>query len=184
LPAEHDLLETDLVARARLCCIRAHEGQKRDGGDDYATHPHAVARTLREGGVTDAATLAAAYLHDVLEDTPTSEADLTAEFGAEIAGLVVELTNRVPAALPFERKHAALIEHARRMSPRAKLIKLADRLHNLGEMTIWPAWKRERYARAALELLDALSPLPDANLGEQVRHAALRHLPPRAAEHD
>ncbi len=170
--------ETDFVARARRLCVAAHAGQKRDNGADYATHPHAVALVLRDAGVTDETTLAAAYLHDVLEDTDVTEAALTAEFGPAVAAIVVELTNRGPAGRSFEEKQAALLDHARRMSPAAKLVKLADRLHNLSEMSVWPEFKRQRYARAAMELLDALAPLPDAALAQRVRQAATQHLPP------
>ena len=117
-------LNDDIVARAQRRCIAAHAGQARDNGADYATHPHAVACALRERGVTDHVILAAADLHDVLEDTSTTKEALTAEFGPEIVGLVVELTNDVPPGCPFAEKHAALLEHAKRMSSRAKFVKL------------------------------------------------------------
>ena len=65
-----------------------------------------------------------------------------------------------------------LLEHARSMSPEAKLIKLADRLDNLRDMGCWPAWKQERYRWASEELLEALSPVPDEALAEAVRRAA------------
>ena len=75
-----------------------------------------------------------------------------------------------------QRKVAALLEHARRMSPDAKLVKLADRLHNLSEMHVWPGWKQERYANAAMELLEALHPAPDETLAEDVRQMAKKVL--------
>ena len=168
--------KSDLASRAQRFCVAAHADQKRDNGADYATHPHAVAEILRECGVTDEITLAAAYLHDVIEDTTVGEAELRAEFGDDVCGLVVELTCRPPPGSPFEVKQALLVEHCRHMSPRARYVKLADRLHNLTEMVSWPAWKQQRYARAALELLEALRPWPDAGLAERVRQTAERAL--------
>ena len=169
-------MESEIVRRARARCAAAHAGQKRDGGADYATHPQAVADILCERGVDDPATLAAAYLHDVLEDTETTESELTAEFGAEIVGLVRELTNVGPPKRPFEEKQAALLDHARHMSPPAKRVKLADRLHNLREMASWPDWKQRRYAKASLELIEALRPWPDEDQAEIVRDTAARCL--------
>ena len=172
-----DPLDDPVVQRARVLSESAHAGQKRDSGEPYATHPAAVARLLGDHGVADPPVLAAAYLHDVLEDTEVPESALRAEFGDEIVGLVTELTNIGPPGRSFEQKQAALLEHARRMSPRAKLIKLADRLHNLSEMGVWPDWKQQRYARATLELLDALDPSPDETLAADVRGAAMKQLP-------
>lgn len=106
------------------------------------------------------------------------KAALLAAFGPEITGLVEELTNRGPAGRSFDEKQAALLEHARRMSRRAKLVKLADRWHNLHEMTAWPTWKQQRYARATLDLLETLRPWPDDRLAEEVRQTALRCLIP------
>ncbi|MCH7871971.1 MAG: hypothetical protein IID33_09760 [Planctomycetes bacterium] len=83
-----------------------------------------------------------------------------------------ELTNIGPPGRSFADKQAALLEHARRMSPPAKLVKLADRLHNLTEMVAWPDWKQKRYAAAAMELVDALRPWPNEQLAEAVRRAA------------
>ena len=162
----------DVVRRARAVCETAHAGQKRDSGANYATHPHAVAGILRDHGIEDSALLGAAYLHDVLEDTAVGEDELLEQFGGAIVGLVKELTNIGPPGRSFADKQAALLEHARRLSPRAKLVKLADRLHNLTEMLAWPDWKQKRYAAAALELVDALRPWPNDGLAEAVRRSA------------
>jgi (p)ppGpp synthase/HD superfamily hydrolase len=166
----------DLVLRAVQRCNVAHAGQTRDDGADYSTHPHAVAELLRARGVSDPATLAAAYLHDVIEDTEVGEAALREEFGDEVVGLVIELTCKTPKGTPFEQRQALLVEHCRRMSPRARHVKLADRLHNLREMGTWPLHKQQRYARAALELLEALQPWPDEALAREVRVMAERTL--------
>jgi guanosine-3',5'-bis(diphosphate) 3'-pyrophosphohydrolase len=176
------IIDEAVVERARALCVTAHAGQKRDNGTDYALHPAAVAELLRMRGLGDTATLAAAYLHDVLEDTDIGPATLQDAFGPEITGLVEELTNRGPARRTFAEKQAALLSHARRMSPRAKLVKLADRWHNLHEMTVWPTWKQQRYARATLELLDALRPWPDDRSADELRQAAMRLLVPDRQE--
>lgn len=161
-----------IVLKAKKRSEAAHEGQTRDDGRPYATHPAEVVRILVDRGHMKPEVLAAAYLHDVLEDTDVPRDDLVAEFGEEIVGIVDEVTNVGRPGRPFEEKQAALLEHARRMSPRAKLVKLADRLHNLGDMRDWPAWKQHRYARATFELLEALQPIPDPGLAEDVRSLA------------
>lgn len=161
-----------IAVRAKEVCELAHAGQTRDGGSDYATHPHAVAELLREHGIDDESVLATAYLHDVLEDTSFGEDKLREEFGDDIVTLVAELTNVGPPGRSFAQKQTALLDHARRMSPRAKLVKLADRWHNLTEMTAWPDWKQKHYAEAALELLEALRPWPNEALAERVREVA------------
>lgn len=165
-----------IVRKAREFCLKAHAGQKRDDGSDYAIHPIAVAAILQGQGCQDPSVLAAALLHDTLEDTTTTKAEIDAAFGEEVAGLVMELTNPLPQDRPFAEKHAALLEHARAMSPKARLVKLADRLHNLRDMGTWPIWKQERYARAALMLLEALKPWPDEQLANLVRVEAVAAL--------
>lgn len=167
----------NLIAQAQTVCRTAHAGQQRDDGTPYATHPEAVVEKLRSNGVTDQATLAAAYLHDVLEDTEYSVEQMQTEFGREVVELVQQLTNTTPRGAPFEQKQAALLEHARKMSPKARLIKLADRWHNLTQMTVWPAHKQQRYARAALELVEALRPCPNEALAQEVGRLAEAYLP-------
>ena len=168
--------DAPVVRLARARSESAHADQKRDNGQPYATHPAAVARLLVERGVADPTVLAAAYLHDVLEDTDADESTLRTEFGNELVELVKELTNIGPTNRKFAEKQAALLEHACEMSPQAKLIKLADRLHNLTEMKIWPEWKQKRYANASLELLEALRPWPDETLADDVHEVAVGYL--------
>lgn len=165
----------NLIAHAQTVCRAAHAGQERDGGTPYATHPEAVVEKLKSVGVTDEATLAAAYLHDVLEDTDYSAEKMQTEFGSDVVELVQQLTNTTPHGAPFEQKQAALLEHARKMSTKARLIKLADRWHNLTQMTVWPADKQQRYARAALELVVALKPWPNESLAKEVCALARRY---------
>ncbi len=107
---------------------RAHAGHYRKGGNaPYILHPAAVATLLREIGVEDAATLRAALLHDVVENSGRTVADITEEFGETIADLVGELTR------PKETRDSrdAFRRYLDGLSPRARLIKLADRIDNV-----------------------------------------------------
>lgn len=162
-----------LLDRAQAFCVAAHRGQRRANGAAYHTHPFAVAALLVEHGMTDAEVLAAAYLHDVLEDTDTPRETIVREFGPRVASLVVEMTIDAASRRSFKAKQDALLAKARTMSADAKWIKLADRLHNLADkLPDWPADKRRRYVRASLSLLDALAPWPSASLAEEIRRLA------------
>jgi len=161
-------LDQPEVAKARAVCELAHDGQQRDDGTPYATHPHAVANILLDYGYTNARLLAAAYLHDVLEDTDVSRQELVREFGIDVVRIVDQLTNVGPRGRSFEEKHAQLQQHARQMTGEAKLIKLADRLSNLRDMHVWPEHKRNRYAVATRSLLLALQPVPCRELANEV----------------
>ncbi|HKQ50440.1 MAG TPA: HD domain-containing protein [Phycisphaerae bacterium] len=153
--------EDKIVRQAWAFCVNAHREQKRDDGRPYHTHPEAVVKLLQGNGICDPNVLAAAYLHDVLEDTDISRETLHREFGQIVTGLVDELTNKHPSKTPFHQKHAALLSKAPCMSDSAKVIKLADRLHNLTEMgSAWPFEKQNRYLNATVELLEALRPIP------------------------
>lgn len=158
-----------VLEKAKDWCVRAHEGQTRDDGRPYSTHPMAVADILQEQGITDVATLAAAYLHDVVEDTSVTAEQIREAFGEEIASLVEELTNPNFPGRTFEEKHRTLAEHARKMTDKAKAIKLADRLHNLTEMQEWSMERQQRYARATVDLLQALEPWPLPELGNRIQ---------------
>lgn len=162
-----------LLERARAVCISAHTGQSRSGGEPYHTHPFAVAALLIEHGVSDAEILAAAYLHDVLEDSDTPRESIVEGFGERVASLVDEMTIDAASHRSFEAKQKTLLAKARVMSEGAKWIKLADRLHNLRDkLPGWSTDKRKRYARASLRLLDALAPWPSASLADEIRRLA------------
>lgn len=163
------LEETDLERRAHEMCRHAHAGQMRAEGIPYHTHPEAVVAILRKFGVRDPQTLAAGYLHDVLEDTDVSRETLCREFGTTVVELVDELTNKDYPGRTFEQKHRALAEHARKMSDPAKMIKMADRYHNLDTMKVWDEAKRTAYARVTVDLLAALEPYPLPTLAEKIR---------------
>lgn len=165
-------MDHELVERARAYCIRAHEGQTRRSGAPYSTHPIAVAEILAREGVDDPEILAAACLHDVLEDCPVDRETLAREFGERVARLVEELTNLGPPGRTFEEKHRALAEEARRMSPDAKWIKLADRWHNLSDLAGASPQRRRDMGRVTLDLLQAIEPWPTEALPERIRALA------------
>ncbi len=124
-----------------------HRDQRRKGPDrsPYINHPIEVASVLAMvGGVHDAVTLAAAALHDTIEDTMTTAEELEARFGREVRHLVEELTD--DKRLPKEERKRLQIEHAAGASHRAKLIKLADKICNVRDVTHQPpaGWSDER----------------------------------------
>jgi guanosine-3',5'-bis(diphosphate) 3'-pyrophosphohydrolase len=138
-----------LVLRAAVFAAEKHRGQVRKGADatPYIHHPIAVAQTLaEEGEVTDPELIAAALLHDTIEDTLTVHDDLVEAFGDRVANLVAELTDdkRLPKA---ERKRQQ-VEHAPHLSDGAKQVKLADKLCNVREIIASPptTWSSERRA--------------------------------------
>jgi guanosine-3',5'-bis(diphosphate) 3'-pyrophosphohydrolase len=129
-----------LVHRALRRAVKAHKKQDRDGEAPlpYATHPVDVLNLLRyDGGVVDEEVLAAALLHDTIEETELKADDLREEFGDRIADLVLEVTREEPdrSGLSEEEVYQVrtqtLLEEIDRMSDEAKLIKLADRASNL-----------------------------------------------------
>ena len=165
---------SELIDQARAFCAEAHDGQTRDDGRPYAIHPETVANLLRQAGIEAPEILAAAYLHDVIEDAGVRRDALAERFGETVTRLVEELTNIPPAGASFQEKHAALAEKARRMSDAAKLVKLADRLHNLSEMgAAWPAHRQQRYRGATVDLLAALEPIPPAGATLKARIEAM-----------
>ncbi len=150
-------LEPDQVAevyRAYLFGAEAHEGQRRLSGEPYIYHPLAVARILAEMRM-DHKSLAAAILHDVIEDTATAKETLAAEFGEEVADLVDGVSKLTH--IEFETKAEAQAENFRKMmlamvrDIRVILIKLADRLHNMRTLGVMRPDKRRRIARETLE---------------------------------
>ncbi len=126
--------DSELLKRAYLKAEQIHMGQKRKSGEDYVTHPMAVAVILADLGM-DESTLVAGLLHDAVEDTPYKLEDLQKEFGEEVALLVDGVTKL--GSLVFESKEERQAENLRKMflamskDIRVLIIKLSDRLHNL-----------------------------------------------------
>ena len=129
--ANHPKVDVSLLERAYLVAEKAHEGQVRKSGDPYITHPVAVATILAELGLTPP-TLAAALLHDTVEDTEYTLDALRRDFGDEIAAMVDGVTKLDKVSFG----EAAQAETVRKMvvamarDIRVLVIKLADRLHN------------------------------------------------------
>ncbi|HXS99298.1 MAG TPA: RelA/SpoT family protein [Elusimicrobiota bacterium] len=138
---------------------KAHANQSRASGDHYLTHCVAVADSLIEWRM-DLPTVCAGLLHDTIEDTPTTEAQLRAEFGEEIAMLVMGVTKL--DALKFESRDEAQAENWRKMllataqDIRVIIVKLADRLHNMKTLNFL---KREKQERIAAETMALYAPL-------------------------
>ena len=143
------------VVRAYHFAEQAHEGQYRRTGDPYITHPLAVANILTDMHM-DHASLMAAMLHDVIEDTGISKEQLAGEFSEEVAELVDGVSKI--AQIKFESKAEQQAENLRKMmlamtrDIRVILIKLADRLHNMRTLHVMRAEKRRRIATETLEL--------------------------------
>jgi RelA/SpoT family (p)ppGpp synthetase len=147
--------QIDEVRRAYAFGARAHEGQRRMSGEPYISHPVAVAGILADMRM-DAATIVAAMLHDVIEDTPTAKAEIATEFGAEVAQLVDGVSKLTQ--IRFQSRAEAQAENFRKMllamveDIRVILMKLADRLHNMRTLGVMPPDKRRRIARETLEI--------------------------------
>ncbi len=147
------------VEHAYDVAFRAHDGQTRKSGEPYITHPIAVACVLAEWHL-DVETVQAGLMHDVLEDTGVTKAEMAEDFGIEVANLVDGVSKL--DKLSFSSAQAAQAESFQKMfiamarDVRVILIKLADRLHNLRTLGIMRAEKR---ARIAKETLDIFVPL-------------------------
>lgn len=143
------------VHRAFIFGAKAHKDQRRQSGELYITHPLAVAKIMAEMRF-DYHTVAAAILHDVVEDTGVSKEALTKEFGEEIAELVDGVTKLTQ--IRFENKAVAEAENFRKMllammrDLRVMLIKLADRMHNMRTLEHMQPEKRRRTARETLDI--------------------------------
>jgi len=147
--------EIDLVRKAYLFGEEAHRGQFRKSGEPYITHPLAVAGAIAEWKI-DVEGVVAALLHDVMEDTAVSKAEIVERFGKPVADLVDGLSKL--DKIEFQSQEDAQAENFRKMlmamarDLRVVLIKLADRHHNLQTMAAVRADKRRRIARETLEI--------------------------------
>ncbi|MCP5025134.1 MAG: bifunctional (p)ppGpp synthetase/guanosine-3',5'-bis(diphosphate) 3'-pyrophosphohydrolase [Actinomycetia bacterium] len=163
------------ITRAYQMAAEAHEGQRRKSGEAYIHHPVAVARVVAELGL-DEVTIAAALLHDSVEDTGITLEDLSRDFGDDLAAIVDGVTKL--DRVKFDTKEAQQAGTMRKMlvamakDIRVLIIKLADRLHNLRTIAGMPEWKQ---ARAAQETLDVYAPLAH-RLGMQEMKTQLEDL--------
>ena len=151
--------DEDLLNRAYVYAMKAHGNQKRASGEAYFNHPLEVAAILTEMKL-DSATIAAALLHDTVEDTEATQQEIEEKFGPEIASLVDGLTKI--AKLDLVTKEAAQAENLRKLllamskDVRVLLVKLADRLHNMRTLE---HVKPEKRVRIAQETMDIYAPL-------------------------
>lgn len=175
-------VDRELLTRAYEFSAEAHAGQKRLTGDEFVSHPLAVAALLAELEM-DQSTIAAGLLHDVVEDTGHGLDELKAKFGGEIAALVDGVTKLRRIQFDTRKEHQA--ENLRRMllamakDLRVILIKLADRLHNMRTLAPLPA---DRKRDVAQETLHVFAPIAH-RLGIwrykwELEDLALRHLEP------
>lgn len=154
-----------IIAAADFAAMK-HREQRRKGGDiPYINHPLQVARVLaEEGDVGDADVLAAAILHDTVEDTKTSPDELAQAFGERVARIVSEVTD--DKSLPKVERKRHQIRHAREISPEARLVKLGDKLSNLRDLAEAPppSWTPSRvrgyfvWASRVVEALGNVNP--------------------------
>ncbi|HMC52217.1 MAG TPA: RelA/SpoT family protein, partial [Acidimicrobiales bacterium] len=157
--AHHPKADTALVARAFEMAELAHQGQQRRSGEAYIHHPASVATIVAELGLDDV-TIAAALLHDAVEDTGLTLDDLERDLGPMVAGIVDGVTKL--DRLRFDSREAQQAATFRKMliamarDPRVIIIKLGDRLHNMRTIGAMPEWKQKRTAQ---ETLDVYAPL-------------------------
>ena len=149
-----------LVLKAAKFAAQKHRDQRRKDQESspYIIHPISVALEMAEvGGIDDPEFLAAALLHDTLEDTNTSPEELETEFGQRVRRLVEEVTD--DKSLPKEERKNRQIENAARLSDGAALIKLGDKISNVHDIihsppSDWNALRRRKYLDWAEEVIN------------------------------
>ena len=174
--------DLDILERAYRFSAASHQGQQRASGEPYLSHPLEVANLLVDFKM-DVTTVTAGLLHDVLEDTAATKADLEREFGGEIAELVDGVTKI--GKLAFSSREERQAENFRKMlvamarDLRVLMIKLADRLHNMRTLDYLPPDKAKKIAQ---ETLDIYAPLAHrlgmAKVKAELEDLALRSLSP------
>lgn len=154
-----------LILKATEFAARKHRDQRRkdDSASPYINHPIALASILSvEGSVTDEIVLAAALLHDTIEDTETTDSELVEIFGNEVAKVVLEVTD--DKSLPKAERKRLQVEHAAKISYRARLVKLADKIANIRDVADsppkdWSLERRQEYFDWAKKVVDQLGPV-------------------------
>ncbi|KQP55562.1 bifunctional (p)ppGpp synthetase/guanosine-3',5'-bis(diphosphate) 3'-pyrophosphohydrolase [Agreia sp. Leaf283] len=154
----HPKADLTVIERAYAVAERAHDGQKRRSGEPYITHPVAVAQILADLGI-GSKTVAAALLHDTVEDTEYSLDQLRADFGDEVAMLVDGVTklDKVKYGDSAQAETVRKMIVAMSRDIRVLIIKLADRLHNARTWGFVPAASAERKAKETLEIYAPLA---------------------------
>ncbi len=174
----------DLVRRAFERCVTAHKGQLRSSKEEFYLHPYSVAKIIVQLGL-DSEAIAAALLHDVVEDTDVTLEEIEKEFGKDVALLVDGVTKM--GRISFSTKEQQQGENLRKMliamarDIRVMIIKLADRLHNMRTLDALPEQKQRD---KSLETLEVYAPIAH-RLGiramkEELEDLAIAHLDPIA----
>lgn len=179
------MARTEILQSALEFAIKAHAGQWRDGGSPlpYATHPVEVVANLRYvGGITDEELLTAAFLHDVLEETDTTPAQIGKAFGKRVRSLVESVTRYEPTEeerkglteeAVYDLRSRLLLEEIAGMSTDAQAIKLADRLSNVvGARATKTPEKQARYLAQTRDILRIIPRSVNSPLWKAVRKAA------------
>ena len=172
----------EMIQKAYDLANDAHKGVCRRSGEPYICHPLAVARLVLDLGM-DTESIAAALLHDVVEDTPTTLDDLKAAFGEEVALLVDGVTKLTK--IQFSNIEELQAENLRKMllamsrDVRVMIIKLCDRLHNMRTGDAWPEQKRRDKARETMEVYAPIANrLGILNVKEELEDRSLHYLDP------
>ena len=172
----------EMIEKAYNLANEAHKGVCRRSGEPYICHPLAVARLVLDLGM-DTESIAAALLHDVVEDTPTTLDDLKAAFGEEVALLVDGVTKLTK--IQFSNIEELQAENLRKMllamsrDVRVMIIKLCDRLHNMRTGDAWPEQKRRDKARETMEVYAPIANrLGILNVKEELEDRSLHYLDP------
>jgi guanosine-3',5'-bis(diphosphate) 3'-pyrophosphohydrolase len=155
--------ELKLLIKALTFAANKHRNQRRKNVDafPYINHPISLVNILcNEAHITDINLICGALLHDTVEDTETTAEELIGEFGQEISNIVMEVTDDKSIAARQKRKQLQ-IEHAPHMSESAKLLKLADKISNLRDMSIdppatWSLQRQREYFDWAKQVIDQL----------------------------
>ncbi len=156
------VLDLNLLMKALSFAATKHRKQLRKGAEPipYINHPIAVAELLVcTGNIRDGETISAALLHDTVEDTPTTFEELKAEFSPTIAKLVAEVTDN--KMLSREDRKRLQVEHASSLSPRARVVKLADKICNLRDVVHdppagWDLKRKQEYFDWAKRVVDKI----------------------------
>ncbi len=179
--------DRNFLIKAYRYAEKMHENQKRASGEPYFTHPCAVAEILVDLGL-DAPTVAAAFLHDVIEDTPATPDDIRREFGDEVYNLVDGVTKL--DKIKFQSHEEEDAENFRKIfvamakDVRVIIIKLADRLHNMRSLNFLSNERQQRIARETLEIFTPLAGrLGISQIKCELEDLCLKYLDPEAYEY-
>ncbi|MCK5379147.1 MAG: bifunctional (p)ppGpp synthetase/guanosine-3',5'-bis(diphosphate) 3'-pyrophosphohydrolase, partial [Acidobacteria bacterium] len=181
-------LNEDLLRHAYVFAANRHQGQVRRSGEAYFVHPLTVAWILAQMELDEVA-IAAGLLHDILEDTETTEEELEREFGPDVGRLVAALTKISVYESSYTTREETDAENFRRLllasidDVRVILIKLADRLHNMRTLNFL---RRERQVAIAQETLEIYAPISHrlgiGSIKGELEDLCFRYLHPHAAE--